>query len=345
MRAIVSGSCGLVGFSTCSRLLDEDWEVIGIDNNQRASFFGERASTLPMLESLDKSKRYCHWNADIRNEKALRTIFHNGADLIVHCAAQPSHDYATSHIQEDFSINALGTLNMLQLWRETCSASPFIHVSTSKVYGDNPNRLEFIETDTRYDLHTAHSLWHGIPETFSVDGCLHSFFGVSKLSGDLLAQEFGKHFDMPVGIFRPGCITGGHHKGVELHGFLQYLMQCVYTGKEYTIFGYKGKQVRCNVHSTDLVKAFMTYANRPTPGAVYNVGGRGLDCSMNEAIAECERLCGRKANIRYSEQVRTGDHQWWISNAHRLRRELGWQATVTLPDTFAELYEDVRRTA
>src|SRR5437868_1853915 len=347
-RAIVTGSCGLVRSSATLKLLALAWQVLAIDNDQRKRFFGESGFTASMAHSLAKDKQYLHYDVDIRHSVYLADVFNRGAELIIHCAAQPSHDWATANIEEDFSINALATLHLLKLWEAYCPKAPFIHVSTSKVYGDNPNRLPLVENDTRWDLPTYHELWHGIPETFSVDSCLHSFFGVSKLSGDLLAQEYGRHFDMPVGIFRPGCITGANHKGVELHGFLSYLMQCVASGKKYTVYGYKGKQVRCNVHADDLVEAFLLFASRPKPGAVYNVGGRGLDCSMQEAIAACEQRCGRtalteyKALTEYREEPRSGDHQWWISDARKLKTDYGWRPRRSLPDILDELYEGAK---
>lgn len=338
--ALITGSCGLVGFAACRRLLDSGWNVIGIDNDQRALFFGNGASTSRFAAELTKHPRYAHHAIDVRDADGVLRAFGTGVDLVIHAAAQPSHDWATTHIREDFATNAIGTMNVLEAWRATCPASPFAHVSTSKVYGDNPNRLPFVEQATRYDLEEAHALWHGIPETFRVDECLHSFFGVSKLTGDLLAQEYGRHFGLPVGVFRPGCITGGHHQGAELHGFLNYLMRCVRHGIPYRIFGYKGKQVRDNVHAEDLVEAFLRYADAPRAGAVYNVGGRrSVACSLLEAVAECERRCGREAITEYIDQARTGDHIWWITDTRTLERELGWRPKWSLPAIFDELYE------
>ena len=347
MRAIVTGSCGLVGYATCTRLLSEGYRVIGIDNDRRSFFFGPAGSTQPTLTELTKNLNYTHHNTDIRSPKAQQLV-EEGADLIVHCAAQPSHDWAASNIAEDFGINAGGTLNILQGWYRYCKASsqgpiPFIHVSTSKVYGDNPNTLiTYAELPTRYEP-IGLQYQNGIPTDFPIDNCLHSFFGVSKLSGDLMAQEFGKYYGLPIGIFRPGCITGANHKGVELHGFLQYLAQCVATGKQYTIYGYKGKQVRCNIHAEDLVNAFMLYASRPTPGAVYNMGGRGLDCSLLEAVTTFERLFSRKAALCYTNTPRIGDHQWWISDATQAKLELGWSPKRTLASTYAELSDSLKQ--
>ena len=338
-RVLITGSCGLVGYAASRRLLASGWKVIGIDNDQRAQFFGAGASTAGLASDLAKDSSYEHHPVDVRDAEAVRAAFGSGVDFVIHAAAQPSHDWATTHIREDFAINAIGTMNVLEAWRATSPKAPFIHVSTSKVYGDNPNRLSFVEQTTRFDLPENHALWNGIPEKFRLDECLHSFFGVSKLSGDLLAQEYGNHFGLPVGVFRPGCITGGHHQGAELHGFLNYMMRCVRHGIRYRVFGHKKKQVRCNVHADDLVDAFLLYAEKPRPGAVYNVGGRTLACSLMEGLAECQERAGREAIVEYLDQPRTGDHVWWISDARKLERELGWQPKRSLDAIFDELFE------
>ena len=337
-KALITGSCGLVGYAAATRLLAQGWKVVGIDNDQRAHFFGKGASTAGMAQQLQAHPGYEHHVVDIRDADKVRATFGHGVDFVIHAAAQPSHDWATTHIREDFAINALGTMNVLEAWRASCPKSPLIHVSTSKVYGDNPNRLPFTERLTRFDLPEDHPQWHGIHEGFALDQCLHSFFGVSKLSGDLLAQEYGNHFGLPVGIFRPGCITGGHHQGAELHGFLNYMMRCVRNGIPYRVFGHKKKQVRCNVHAEDLVDAFLLYAEKPRPGAVYNVGGRSIACSLLEALAECQERCGREAIVEYLDTPRTGDHIWWISDARKLEHELGWTPKRDLDSIFDELY-------
>jgi CDP-paratose 2-epimerase len=339
MKALITGSCGLVGFATTRRLLSCGWSVAGIDNDARAQYFGVQASTSDMASQLGKDKKYTHHDTDIRDKDRVAAAFGNGVDLVVHTAAQPSHDWATAHIREDFEINAGGTLNMLEAWRASCPKAPFVHISTSKVYGDNPNKLPFCEYPTRFDLPPEHALFQGIPESFPLDECLHSFFGVSKLSGDILAQEYGTHFGLPVAVFRPGCVTGGHHRGVELHGFLSYMMHCVKSGKPYRILGHKGKQVRCNVHADDLVDAILLFAQRPRAGAVFNIGGRDIACSLSEALAECENRCGRKAVTEYTSQARSGDHIWWISDSNRLSRELDWHPKKTLQMIFDELHE------
>jgi CDP-paratose 2-epimerase len=331
--------------------LKDGWSVVGIDNDRRGYFFGTAGSTASTLMTLLQNKQYQHVSIDIRSPD-ISTLLLTGFDLIVHCAAQPSHDWAVKDLIEDFGVNALGTMYLLKAYKEACTTNnwrvPFIHVSTSKVYGDNPNTLvAYQELETRYEPwgQDNNIYWQGIPEQFSVDRCLHSFFGVSKLSGDLLAQEFGRYFNLPVGIFRPGCITGSAHKGVELHGFLQYLATCIATGKEYRIYGYKGKQVRCNIHADDLVNAFMLYADNPQPAAVYNMGGRGLDCSLLEAVAAFERLIDRKANTVYVDTPRIGDHQWWISDSRKARRELGWAPKRLLPSILEELADSARVSA
>lgn len=342
-RAIVTGSCGLVGYTTCKRLLSEGWQIFGIDNDSRAEYFGSGASTLPLRSLLSKYGEYTHYTRDV-SDPNVSEILRSGADLIVHCAAQPSHDWATHNVLRDYSVNALGTLHLLEAWRYHCPRAVFIHVSTSKVYGDGPNELPLIEYDTRLDLSPEHELWQGIPESFPVDQRLHSFFGVSKLSADILAQEYGRHLGLPVGVFRPGCVTGGHHRGAELHGFLAYLMRCTYLGSNYRVYGYKGKQVRCNVHAEDLVDAFLRFATNPKPGAVYNIGGRGLDCSLLEAVEECQRLCGRSTRLEMIDQPRTGDHRWWVSNTKAIERDYDWKPRRWLPEILEELYQSQKET-
>jgi CDP-paratose 2-epimerase len=345
LKALITGSCGLVGYAASRRLLDDGFEIVGSDNDERSRFFGAGASTAPMAVELSRSPRYRHVAADVRDAAAVAAAFGAGVDLVIHAAAQPSHDWATTHIREDFAVNALGTMNVLEAWRASCPTAPLIHCSTSKVYGDNPNRLPFIERATRFDLPEGHPTWHGIPEEFRLDECLHSFFGVSKLAGDLLAPEYGNHFGLPVGIFRPGCITGGHHQGAELHGFLNYMMRCVRHGIPYRVFGHNKKQVRCNVHADDLVDAFLRFAERPRPGAVYNIGGRSIACSLLEALAEGEERGGREAIVEYIDRPRTGDHVWWISDARKLERDYGWRPRRGLDSIFDELFESAGRGA
>lgn len=338
-RAIVSGSLGLVGFAVCERLLADGWTVLGIDNDQRSRLFGKEASTASMADVLRKSPKYEHYAIDIRSKAEMDQVFCKGADLCVHTAAQPSHDWSTTNIREDFHINAVGTLTALEAWHKHCRRAPFAHLSTSKVYGDNPNRLPLDEMETRYDLYPEDKLYNGIPEEFSTDLAIHSFFGVSKLSGDLLAQEYGRNFGLPVTIFRPGCVVGKHQKGVELHGFLSYLAKCIKTGTKYKIYGHKAKMVRCNVHADDLVEAILMAAERPKPGEVYCIGGRGLECSMMEAISELEKRLDKKAVTEYVEQPRQGDHIWFVADSRKLKDNLHWRPKKWLPQILDELCE------
>lgn len=280
---------------------------------------------------------YKHFPIDITDAKSLSEVFRKGFDAVIHCAAQPSHDWATNNIRRDFEINALGTLNVLESVREVNLNAPVIHVSTSKVYGDNPNRLPLKRHADRLDLDVHHSLYDGITETFGMDNCLHSFFGASKSSGDLYAQEYGKHLGMKVGIFRPGCITGSDHQGVYLHGFLSYLSKCLKSGTKYTIFGYEGLQVRCNIHAEDLVDAFDLFIKNPQSGEVYNMGGRELSCSVLEAIKNMEMISGKKMNFNYENTPRTGDHRWYISNSRKFRDNYGWAPKRNLISIFEEL--------
>ena len=335
-KAIITGSAGLVGFAAASRLLKEGWQVTGIDDNQRAQFFGEAASTKTCGQQLMQHQKYKHEFADIRYKGALNMIFERGADLILHCAAQPSHDWAATHILDDWGINAQGTLYALEAWRTHCPKAAFCHISTSKVYGDNPNKMTFMELPTRWEPRFL-GQQDGISESFPVDNCLHSFFGCSKLAGDMLAQEYGKNFGLPVGIFRPGCIVGSHQKGVEQHGFLRHLSNCVKESKTYKIIGYAGKQVRCNVHADDLVEAMLLFAANPRPGEVYNIGGRGLDCSIREALNECAARTGRMPVTDYVDTPRRGDHIWYVSDTRKLQRHYDWKPQRTLASIFDEL--------
>lgn len=337
MKLIITGSLGLVGTSACSKYLKEGHEVVGIDCNARKEFFGVDGSTEHKEKELNQLGNYNHTWLDITDEKNLNSVFNKGFDAVIHCAAQPAHDWATNNTRRDFEINTLGTLNVLEAVRKVNISAPVICVSTSKVYGDNPNRLPLQKIDNRLDLPIDHPLYHGIPETFSIDNCLHSFFGVSKCAGDLYAQEYGRHLGMKVGIFRPGCITGSDHQGVPLHGFLSYLSKCVKTGKKYTIIGYDGLQVRCNIHAEDLVNAFDYFIKNPTHGEVYNMGGRELSCSVLEAIDALEIIANKKLNYNYDSKSRTGDHRWYISDTSKFKNQYGWKPKRTLQSIFEEL--------
>ncbi|HEX7316876.1 MAG TPA: NAD-dependent epimerase/dehydratase family protein [Pyrinomonadaceae bacterium] len=326
--AIVTGSSGLIGSETAKFLDARGLHVVGIDNDMRRYFFGEDASTDWNTRQLQGAlKDFEHHATDVRDAEAVNKIFeHFGSNvsLVVHTAAQPSHDWAAREPFTDFTVNANGTLVMLEAARKFCPDAVFVFTSTNKVYGDTPNALPLVETETRWEVEPAHPFAeHGIDETMSIDQSKHSLFGASKVAADVLAQEYGRYFGMKTATFRGGCLTGPAHSGAELHGFLAYLVKCVVTGRPYTIYGYKGKQVRDNIHSYDLVNAFWHFFQNPREGgAVYNMGGsRHSNCSMLEAIRMAEELCGRELNYTLSDEARSGDHIWWISDVRRFRRD------------------------
>lgn len=342
---IVTGSAGLIGSEATRYFAGRGFAIAGIDNDMRARLFGQDASTDWNRARLQEDfPAYRHHNLDIRDREALDIVFREHAGriaLIVHTAAQPSHDWAARDPQTDFTINANGTLNLLELTRIHCPEAPFIFTSTNKVYGDTPNLLPLAETASRWELGPDHPFGeHGIDETMSIDGSLHSLFGASKVAADVLVQEYGRYFGMNTVCFRGGCLTGPSHSGTALHGFLAYLMKCVATGTPYTVFGYNGKQVRDNIHSEDLVDAFWHYFQDPKPGRVYNMGGgRACNCSMLEAIEICEAITGRTLDWRYEEQNRTGDHIWWISDTRRFRADYpGWSITRDVGQILEEIY-------
>ena len=323
--AVVTGAGGLVGAETTRMLTRQGLDVLGIDNDLRSYFFGEKASTRWQIADLARTQRaFTHLDLDIRDAPAINSLFAqygNNIKIVVHCAAQPSHDWAAREPMTDFSVNAMGTLTLLEATRQHAPEAVFIFVSTNKVYGDGPNSLPLVELETRFELATEHP-WaeHGFPEEMSIDRCLHSLFGASKVAADILVQEYGRYFGMNTACFRGGCLTGPGHSGAALHGFLAYLMQCAMTGQPYTVFGYKGKQVRDNIHSHDLVEAFWCFFQDPRPGEVFNLGGsRHSNCSMLEAIAMAEKLAGRPMNYSYQEDNRIGDHIWWVSDIRRFR--------------------------
>lgn len=316
---IVTGSGGLVGSESVSYFVAAGYDVIGIENDLRAQFFGPEASTSRVTERL--SARYDSFHTldlDIRDALGIDDLFARHAreiELIVHTAAQPSHDWAASDPRTDFGVNAAGTLNLLEAARRHTPDAPFIHMSTNKVYGDRPNALPLTETDMRLELPRDHDWYEGIDTSMSIDRSMHSLFGVSKAAADLMVQEYGRYFQMPTVCFRGGCLTGPNHAGARLHGFLSYLMRCTMTGERYTVFGYGGKQVRDNLHSADLVRAFAAFHGNPSSGAVYNMGGgRVSNCSMLEAIELCEAIAGRELAWELSDDARAGDHRWWISD-------------------------------
>jgi CDP-paratose 2-epimerase len=321
---LITGSAGLIG-SEASKFFGElGFNVVGIDNDMRKYFFGEEASTSWNRERLkDHLKdKYVHYSLDIRDNDGLGKIFKKHKfDLIIHTAAQPSHDWAVKEPVTDFSVNALATLYLLENYRKYSPESAFIFTSTNKVYGDTPNKLPLIEKKTRYELPKSHRYYNGIDESMTIDNSTHSIFGASKVAADIMVQEYGKYFKLNTGVFRGGCLTGPAHSGTKLHGFLAYLIKCVATGTKYTIFGYKGKQVRDNIHASDLINAFYLFYQKPTSGEVYNMGGsRNSNISMLEAIAKAEEILGKKGKVEYKDENRIGDHIWYVSNIDKFKK-------------------------
>ena len=342
---LITGSNGLIGSESVKFFLEKGFNVVGIDNDMRSYFFGEKSSTKSILDELIKLKNYTHYNIDIRDYNKLLDIFKSLGDkisCIIHTAAQPSHDWAAKEPITDFTINANGTLNLLELTRLYCKDACFIYTSTNKVYGDNPNNLPLIENDLRYEINEEH-IFHknGINESMSIDYTKHSLFGASKLSADILVQEYGKYFDMNTVCFRGGCLTGPQHKGTELHGFLSYLIKSAIDGTPYTIFGYKGKQVRDNIHSYDLVNAFWHYYNNPKKGEVYNIGGsRKNSVSILETIKYLEDEYNLKLIYKLSEKNREGDHIWYISDVSKFKNDYPhWNYKYSVEDTIKDIYK------
>lgn len=343
--AVVTGSGGLVGSQAARYLASQGSRIIGIDNDSRAYFFGEGASVEWNLQRLQKDlgPSYRHVGLDIRDGTGIRDLFKElnpNIEVIIHAAAQPSHDWAAKEPHTDFGINALGTLNLLEAARHYSPEAPFIFLSTNKVYGDTVNHLPMVELDSRWELDPAHP-WaaHGIPEEMSVDQTLHSLFGASKLAADALVQEYGRYFGLPTVCFRAGCITGPAHSGAVLHGFLAYLVQCVAMGDEYEIYGYGGKQVRDNIHSEDLISAFAAFLQDPRPGAAYNIGGgRASNCSLMEAVDTAERVVGKVLKRKYIDTPRRGDHIWWISDFTKFQSHYPtWEITKGIEPTIQEI--------
>jgi CDP-paratose 2-epimerase len=344
--AVITGSNGLIGSEAVRFFCDKGFNVVGIDNDMRKYFFGDDASTKWVESELAINyPDFIPKSADIRDFSAVSDIFRDfGRDiaLVIHTAAQPSHDWAAREPFTDFGVNANGTLNMLEAMRQFCPDAVFIFTSTNKVYGDNPNLLPLVELDTRWEIDVAHPYFsRGIDENMSIDHCKHSLFGASKVAADIMVQEYGRYFGMKTGLIRGGCLTGPRHSAAELHGFLAYLMKCAITGREYRIFGYKGKQVRDNIHSEDLINAFWHFYQAPRRGEAYNMGGsRFSNCSMQEAISLCEKITGRKMNIRYTEDNRAGDHIWWISDVSKFKSHYPeWNLTRNVEDILAEIHD------
>ncbi len=341
---VVTGSAGLIGAETVRFFAGKGFTIAGIDNDMRRVFFGAEASTAWSRKELEERiPKYKHYDADIRDAAAIDRIFAEyGADikLVVHTAAQPSHDWAAREPFTDFSVNANGTLTMLETTRKHCPKASFIFTSTNKVYGDAPNELPLVEQDTRWEVDAKHSFAaHGIDETMRIDQTKHSLFGVSKVAADVLVQEYGRYFGMNTVCFRGGCLTGPGHSGAELHGFLSYLFKCCITGTPYTIYGYKGKQVRDNIHSFDLVNMFWSYYQKPRPAAVYNAGGsRHSNCSMLEAIRAAEQITGKKMNYKLINDNRIGDHIWYISDVRAFQRDYpGWSYKYGIEDIYKQV--------
>jgi CDP-paratose 2-epimerase len=347
--AIITGSAGLIGSEAVEFFSSKFDKVIGIDNNMRAYFFGEEASTEWNKARLQNAvSNYKHYKTDIRNFEEVEAIFKEyGTDigLIVHTAAQPSHDWAAKEPLTDFHVNATGTVNLLEATRLHCPKAVFIFTSTNKVYGDNPNYLPLVEKEKRWELDEQHAYFEkGIDEQMSLDHTKHSVFGASKVAADIMVQEYGRYFQMNVGVFRGGCLTGPKHSGAQLHGFLAYLMKCAITKNPYTIFGYKGKQVRDNIHSWDLVNLFWHFYQNPRQGEAYNVGGgRFSNCSMLEGIELCEKITGNKMNYTYSETNRIGDHIWYISDMSKFKAHYpGWTWKYGLEDILSQMYTEMK---
>jgi CDP-paratose 2-epimerase len=343
---VITGSSGLIGSEAAKFFHERGMEIIGIDNDMRKYFFGEDASTEWNTNQLKKSlKNFTHHPVDIRDQEKIEHIFSDlgrNISLVIHTASQPSHDWAAKEPFTDFTVNANGTLVMLEATRQHCPDAAFIFTSTNKVYGDTPNFLPLEEQETRWEIDSSHPYFaHGIDETMSIDQSKHSLFGVSKVAADVLTQEYGRYFGLKTGAFRGGCLTGPAHSGTELHGFLAYLVKCAITGKPYTIYGYKGKQVRDNIHSYDLVNAFWHFAQNPRPGAVYNMGGsRHSNCSVLEAIRYTEELCGRKLDYALSDDARSGDHIWWISDVRKFQGDYpDWAYRYNLNKIIEEIVE------
>lgn len=348
--ALITGSGGLIGSAAVRHFASRFERIIGIDNDMRSVFFGAEASTRWNVDRLKEHfPSYTHHDIDIRDREALEKLFKEygtSISLIVHAAAQPSHDKAAQIPYLDFEVNANGTLNMLELTRQHCPEAVFIFTSTNKVYGDNPNFLPLVELETRWEVATDHPYYkEGIDEHMSIDHTKHSLFGASKVAADVMVQEYGRYFGMKTGTFRGGCLTGPGHSGAQLHGFLSYLMKCAITKTPYTIFGYKGKQVRDNIHSDDLVAMFDAFYKAPRSGEVYNAGGgRFANCSMLEAIAQCERITGNKMNVTLSDDNRIGDHIWYVSDLSRFKKHYpGWQPRYGVEETLVQIFEEFKR--
>ena len=342
---LITGSSGLVGSESVNFFSKKGFDVIGIDNNLRKFFFGKEGSTFWIKNKLLKqNKKFKSLSIDIRNYNSLEKVFKKykkNISLIIHCAAQPSHDYGKNYPIIDFNVNATGTLNLLELTKKHCPNSPFIFMSTNKVYGDNPNKLNLIEKSKRWELNKNNKYFKGINENFSIDRCVHSFFGVSKTYADLIVQEYGKNVGLKTVSFRAGCITGPNHSGAKLHGFLSYLVKSCLIKKRYSLIGYKGKQVRDNLHSYDLVNCFWEFYKKPNYGKIYNIGGgRFSNCSIIEALELVEKITKIKIKKNIVKKNRVGDHIWYISNIHKFKKDYpNWKQKYNTKKIIEELVE------
>ncbi len=343
---LITGSAGLIGSEAARFFCQRGHTVIGIDNDMRSRFFGADASTQWQRNLLVRDyPTYVHHDADIRDRSRIENIFreyNSDVDLVIHAAAQPSHDWAARDPHTDFTVNANGTLTLLEAARQFSPNAVFIFTSTNKVYGDRPNELPLIEQETRWEIDPTHTYHKGIDESMSIDSTKHSLFGASKVAADVLVQEYGRYFGMKTACFRGGCLTGPNHSGTELHGFLSYLMKCVMTETPYTVFGYKGKQVRDNIHSQDLVNAFDHFYRAPRTGEIYNIGGgRFCNCSMVEAIAYCEEIAGKELEWSYAETNRIGDHIWWISDIRKFSEHYPeWRLQYDLRAILQQIFDN-----
>ena len=342
MKLLVTGSSGLIGSEVCVHFSALGWEIHGVDNNQRAVFFGPQGDTRWNQQRLEQDlPGFVHHELDIRDrDGVLKLLKEVQPDAIVHTAAQPSHDRAAAIPFDDFDTNAVGTLNLLEATRQACPTSPFAHMSTNKVYGDRPNTIALKELETRWDYDDP-AYADGITEEFSIDQSKHSLFGASKVAADVMVQEYGRYFDMPTCCLRGGCLTGPNHSGVELHGFLSFLVKCNLEGREYKIFGYKGKQVRDNIHSHDVARFIEEFIKAPRVAEVYNIGGgRNNSCSILEAFKIAEKFSGKEQQFAYQEDNRIGDHICYISNLDKMRAHYpGWNITISLEETIRQIVE------
>ena len=345
---IITGSSGLIGSEGVNFFCKKGFDVIGIDNNLRKFFFGTDGSTIWLKNILEKKyKNFKNFNIDIRNTNGLNKIFKKykkKISLIIHCAAQPSHDYGKKFPLVDFNVNATGTLNLLELTKKFCPEAPFIFMSTNKVYGDNPNKLKIFEKKTRWELKSPDKYYKGIDEKFSIDNCTHSFFGVSKTYADLIVQEYGKNVGLKTVNFRAGCITGPNHSGAKLHGFLSYLVKLSLTKKKYSLIGYKGKQVRDNLHSADLVNCFWEFYKKPRKGEIYNIGGgRYSNCSVIEALDLVEEMAGIAIKRSFIKKPRVADHIWYISNLNKFKKHYpNWKQKYNTKKILGEIIESFK---